>query len=66
VPDQKLLFKEIYSSLKKDGLLLISEPKGHVTKEEFEKTLSLTQTNGMEKVGSPNIRGSYSTVLRKN
>jgi ubiquinone/menaquinone biosynthesis C-methylase UbiE len=66
VPDQKLLLKEICNSLKKDGLLLLSEPKGHVTKEEFEKTLSLTQTNGMEKVDSPNIRGSYSAVLRKN
>ena len=65
VPDQKLLFKEICASLKKDGLLLISEPKGHVSEGEFEKTLSLTQTNGMEKVDSPNIRGSYSAVLRK-
>jgi ubiquinone/menaquinone biosynthesis C-methylase UbiE len=65
VPDPKLLLKEIYSSLKKDGLLLISEPKGHVTKEEFEKTLSLTQTNGMKKVDILNIRGSHSAVLRK-
>ncbi len=38
VPDREILFKEIYNSLKKNGLLLISEPKGHVTKEEFEKT----------------------------
>jgi ubiquinone/menaquinone biosynthesis C-methylase UbiE len=64
-PDQKLLFKEIYNSLKKDGLLLISEPKGHVTKEEFEKTFVFAQSNGMKKVDSPNIRGSYSAVLRK-
>jgi ubiquinone/menaquinone biosynthesis C-methylase UbiE len=65
VPDQKLLLKEIYSSLKKDGLLLISEPKGHVTKEEFEKTFVFAQSNGMKKVDSPNIRGSHSAVLRK-
>ena len=65
VPDQKLLLNEIYSSLKKDGLLLISEPKGHVTKEEFEKTFVFAQSNGMKKVDSPNIRGSYSAVLRK-
>jgi SAM-dependent methyltransferase len=65
VPDQKLLLNEIYSSLKKDGLLLISEPKGHVTKEEFEKTFVFAQSNGMKKVDSPNIRGSHSAVLRK-
>jgi ubiquinone/menaquinone biosynthesis C-methylase UbiE len=65
VPDQKLLLKEIYNSLKKDGLLLISEPKGHVTKEEFEKTFVFAQSNGMKKVDSPNIRGSHSAVLRK-
>jgi ubiquinone/menaquinone biosynthesis C-methylase UbiE len=65
VPDQKLLLKEIYSSFKKDGLLFISEPKGHVTKEEFEKTVVFAQSNGMENIGSPNIRGSHSAVLRK-
>ena len=65
VPDQKLLLKEIYSSLKKDGLLLISEPKGHVTKEEFEKTCVFAQSNGMKIIDSPNIRGSHSAVLRK-
>jgi ubiquinone/menaquinone biosynthesis C-methylase UbiE len=65
VPDQSCLLKEIIYSLKKDGLLLISEPKGHVSKEEFEKTLSLTQTHGIKKVDSPNIRGSHSALLRK-
>jgi len=65
VPDQKLLLKEIYNSLKKDGLLLISEPKGHVTKEEFDKTVVFAQSNGMKKVDTPKIRGSHSIVLRK-
>jgi ubiquinone/menaquinone biosynthesis C-methylase UbiE len=65
VSDQKLLLMEIFRSLKKDGLLLLSEPKGHVTKEEFEKTVVFAQSNGMEKAGSPSIRGSHSVVLRK-
>jgi ubiquinone/menaquinone biosynthesis C-methylase UbiE len=65
VPDQKLLLTEICSSLKKDGLLLISEPKGHVAKKEFEMTLILAQSNGMKKVCSPDIRGSHSAVLLK-
>jgi ubiquinone/menaquinone biosynthesis C-methylase UbiE len=65
VPDQKHLFEEISRSLKKGGLLLISEPKGHVTKEEFEKTYLYANNNGMEKVDSPDIRGSHSAILRK-
>ena len=65
VPDQKQLLYEIYTSLKKEGLLLISEPNGHVTKEEFEKALIFAQNNGMKRVDSPNIRGSHSAVLRK-
>ena len=65
VLDQKHLFKEMSNSLKKGGLFLISEPKGHVTKEEFEDTLSIAQSYGMEKMDSPGIRRSYSAVMKK-
>lgn len=66
VPDQKHLFTQINSSLKKGGLLLISEPKGHVTKEKFEITLSIAQGNNMEIVYAPQVWGSYSSILRKD
>jgi len=65
VPDQKRLFVEISQSLKKDGLLLISEPSGHVKKEEFEKTLLIVQSNGMKILDSPIINRSHSAVLKK-
>jgi len=65
VPDQKKLFSEIILSLRKDGLLLISEPNGHVAKEEFEKTLLIAQSNGMKVLDSPNINGNRSSVLKK-
>ncbi|MGD1045524.1 MAG: methyltransferase domain-containing protein [Bacteroidota bacterium] len=65
VPDQKQLFTEIIQSLKKDGLLLISEPLGHVTKEEFEKTLFIAQSKGVKLIDSPNIKRSHSAVLIK-
>ena len=65
VPDQNRLFTEIIRSLKKDGLLLISEPSGHVTKEEFEKTLLIVQSNGMKILDLPNINRSHSAVLKK-
>jgi ubiquinone/menaquinone biosynthesis C-methylase UbiE len=65
VPDQKQLFTEIIHSLKKDGLLLISEPSGHVTKEDFENTLIIVQSKEMKLLDSPNINGSHSAVLKK-
>jgi ubiquinone/menaquinone biosynthesis C-methylase UbiE len=65
VPDQKRLFTEIIQSLKEGGLLLISEPQGHVTKEEFEKTLLIVQSKGMKLLDSPNIKRSHSAVLIK-
>lgn len=65
VPDQKRLFTEIIQTLKKDGFLMISEPQGHVTKEGFESTLLIAQSNGMKLLDSPNIKNSYSAVLKK-
>jgi ubiquinone/menaquinone biosynthesis C-methylase UbiE len=65
VSDQRNLFAEINRALKKQGLLLISEPKGHVTKEDFEVTLSITQNLGLKTLSFPNIKGSHSAVLEK-
>jgi ubiquinone/menaquinone biosynthesis C-methylase UbiE len=66
VPDQKHLLTQICSALKKDGQLLISEPKGHVTKDKFEITLSIAQSNGMKIVDALEIWGSHSSILKKN
>jgi ubiquinone/menaquinone biosynthesis C-methylase UbiE len=66
VPDQHQLFTDIVQSLKKGGLLLISEPKGHVTEENFESTLMIAQSKGMERRNTPNIKRSHSAVLKKN
>ncbi len=65
VPDQKQLFTEIIQALKKDGLLLISEPSGRVTKAEFEKTLLIAQSRGMKLLELPNINRNHSAVLKK-
>ncbi len=65
VPNQKQLFIEMSSSLKKGGLLLISEPKGHVTKEEFEVTLSLAKCEGLKVIEALENRQSFTAVLEK-
>ena len=65
VPNQEQLFLEIVPSLKQNGLLLIAEPRGHVTDEDFKRTLSHVQRNGMKLVDSPNINKSHTTLFKK-
>jgi ubiquinone/menaquinone biosynthesis C-methylase UbiE len=48
VPDKERLFSEINDTLTQDGKLLIVEPRGHVSKKEFEKTVSIAESKGFE------------------
>lgn len=65
VPDQKHLLVEIHDSLKKGGLLLLSEPKGAVDREQFDKTLSIAQGVGFRLDDTPEIRSNLSAVFKK-
>lgn len=46
VPDKEKLFADLYAMLKTGGKVLFAEPKGHVSPEEFEKSLQLAQSAG--------------------
>lgn len=65
VPDQKQFLVEVYESLRKGGMLLVSEPSGHVDKTQFDRTLMEARKSGFREVRSPNIRNSVSVVLGK-
>jgi len=65
VPNQETLFLEIGRSLRHDGLLLVAEPRGHVTDENFDKTIAIARQKSMVVVDSPNINGSHSSLLKK-
>ena len=66
VPDAKRFLSEIQRSLGKGGLLLFSEPVGHVPKEAFEDTLATAQILGFRIADSPKIRRSYSSLWVKD
>ena len=66
VPDAKRFLAEIQRSLGKGGLLLFSEPTGHVPKEAFEDTLAIARSLGFRIVDSPKIRRSHSSLWVKN
>jgi len=66
VPDAKRFLSEIQRSLRRGGLLLFSEPAGHVSREVFGGTLATAQSLGLRIVDSPKIRRSYSSLWVKD
>ena len=65
VPDRARFLGEIISITKQNGLLLLVEPKLHVTKEEFIETLKIAKGAGLFIVDRPKIFFSYSALLKK-
>jgi ubiquinone/menaquinone biosynthesis C-methylase UbiE len=66
IPDQKKLFVEVFNSLKKGGMVLVSEPTGHVTKEEFDNTLSVANAAGLKQTDTLSIKQSHAVILKKD
>ena len=64
VPDKDILFSEIHSAMKPAAKLLFAEPRGHVSKKDFERTVTLAQSMGFELVGDLKIRRSHAVLLR--
>jgi ubiquinone/menaquinone biosynthesis C-methylase UbiE len=65
VPDQEKIFREVHATLKDGSLTLISEPAGHVTTNEFARSLEIAMGVGFGVTANPRIKRSYSAVLRK-
>jgi ubiquinone/menaquinone biosynthesis C-methylase UbiE len=65
VPDRAKFLGEISSRLKQGGLLLLAEPRLHVSRESFNKTLGIAKSAGLSVVGQPKIFLSNSALLKK-
>ena len=65
VPDKERFLSETSAAMKETGGLLIAEPKGHVSKEGFDKTVSTARHAGFKVVGDVSIRRSYAVLLGK-
>lgn len=64
VPDKERLFAEIFTTIKPNGKLLLAEPRGHVSRPDFERTVFLAQSAGFEVIGDLQIRRSHAVLLR--
>lgn len=66
VPDQHNLFREFHEALRPGGLILISEPDGHVTSTAFAETEAVATHKGFEVVERLQIKKSMSVLMKKN
>ena len=59
------MFRDVHASMRSSGLLLMSEPEAHVSREEYNKSLETAIQSGFEVVSDLQIRRSYSNLLKK-
>ncbi len=65
VPDQKLLFQQINRAMKSDAKVLLIEPKGHVTHNNWNKTLKTASECGFTLHQSPHLKRGWIMELIK-
>gem|GEM_PF-284771 len=65
VPDQERFFAELHAILKEGGRFLLAEPKLHVVKTQFDRSVSLAQTSGFELLDRPAISLSHAALFIK-
>jgi ubiquinone/menaquinone biosynthesis C-methylase UbiE len=65
VPDRKRFLAQIAAMLKPGGMLLLAEPKWHVSKSKFAATLDSAREAGFKVVEEPRIFISNAALLRK-
>jgi ubiquinone/menaquinone biosynthesis C-methylase UbiE len=66
VPDKPRFFGEIFSLLKPAGRLLLVEPKLHVTRNSFERTVEVCRAAGFRLLGTPAVALSRAVLMEKN
>ena len=65
VRDSKTLLKELSANLVTGGRLLVAEPKLHVTKINFQKTIETALAMDLQLRGQPTIRFSLTALFEK-
>jgi 2-polyprenyl-3-methyl-5-hydroxy-6-metoxy-1,4-benzoquinol methylase len=65
VPAREALFAALASVLKAGATLLFAEPKGHVSAENFARTLAAAKDRGFAEAGTPHITRSRAVLLQR-
>jgi ubiquinone/menaquinone biosynthesis C-methylase UbiE len=65
MPDSGHMLREIFAALKPGGRLLLAEPKGHVSADNFDKLIATALQTGFSNAGAPRVRRSHAVILDK-
>jgi SAM-dependent methyltransferase len=65
LPEGHPFFAEVAQALAPGGRLLLAEPRGHVSEEEFLATLAAAHRAGLEVIARPAIRRSRTALLAR-
>jgi len=65
IPGKENLYNELHSLLKPGGNLLIIEPKGHVTKQEFKTMILQFESLGLQSENCAGVFFSRTALLQK-
>ena len=65
VPDQARFFKDIANALKPGARLLVIEPRGHVSEEDFGQSIAAAEAAGFRKIDSPDVRGDRKALFER-
>ena len=66
VPDQDAFFIELWAALKSGGKLLVVEPKGHVSQNQFEQSLNIAYKVGFTSESLPYKKHGRVALLGKS
>ena len=64
-PDIPVLLGEIHDLLRPEGRLLIVEPAGHISKKDFEETVSAAEEAGFTVSAHPGVRRNHAVLVEK-
>jgi SAM-dependent methyltransferase len=65
LPNAERFFQELATVGKPGSLVLVAEPKGHVKEPRFETELRVAKNAGFEPIDCPEIKGSYTALLKR-
>lgn len=65
VQDKTALLSQVAASLKPGGVLLISEPKGHVTPQDMDETLRICTRLGLQTAERVSRKRTFSYIAQK-
>ena len=65
LPGASAFFASAWRALKPGGRLLLAEPMGHVTADDFAGTVDTAAAAGLTAIDRPPIRGSRTALLEK-